>query len=145
MNNPLKKRVKKPKEQIVAEIKQKQQWEREKDIARTLVFPVLEKHTRSVHHAEQVCGIIRAVVTTQQNNYWMDKTIGDLHLIEELKKDADSADPEMYEELLTNLKDVPIMEALRVSDILGQIIGAHAQNMTYKLKLSEVPIEEIIK
>lgn len=145
MTPPKKKRVNKTKAQIAAEQQQHHQWEREKDIARTLIFPVLEKHTRSVAHAEQVCEVVNSVIRSKMNMHWEEKTVGDLGLIEELSKDKDSAQPEMYEEILTNIKDVSIFEAVRVMEILGKVVGAYATDLARKKTLSEVPVEDIIK
>lgn len=139
------KRAKKSKAQIAGEMQQRQRMEREKDIARSIIFPALEKHSRSLAHAEQVCEIVKTVILAQMNKHWEDKTVGSLMLVEELQKDKEAVNPEMYEEILNGLKDIPIFEAQRILDIFGKVIGAYTTNISMTKKLSEISVDEIIK
>ena len=62
----MKEKQKKPsrsKEEIAFEMKQKQEVDKQKNIAKNVLYPILHEHAESVQHAQRACEIFKAVIT----------------------------------------------------------------------------------
>lgn len=140
---PKPKQPKLSKAQIEAKTKAIQEAKRLRVMAKEMILaPLLG--ARSMAHAQQVCEILKTVLTNAQNQYWKDKTVEDLHLIEEMSQEEEVLDREIYEGLLRNLSCVSISDAHKLIEGMGGALNGYAVKLAHDMKMSDIKAEDII-
>lgn len=141
---PKPKALKLSKEQIAARMRAESEAIRLRTIARESIFPALQD-TKDLFHAQQVCEVLKTVITQAQNNHWTDKVLGDLGLIEELKGEAEATDKEVYIELLEKLADVSIADAHKLIEGMGSALSGYTAKIAHQTKISDLAAIDIIE
>ncbi len=131
------------KEQIAAQTKAVAEAARLRIVAKEKIFPALIG-TRSMAHAQQVCEILKTVITNAQNHYWKDKTVKDLGLIEEMKDEEEVLDRDVYVALLEGLADISISDAHKLIEGMGGALSTYTLQIARKTKMDSISPDEII-
>lgn len=143
-NRPKPKAPKLSKEQIALQMKQRAEAERLRAIAREHVFVPLQG-AKSMAHAQQICEILKTVMTSAQNKYWSDKTVKDLGLIEEMSQEGEVLDGDIYKNLLGNLSDISISDAHKLIEGMGGALNGYAAKLARDIKMDTLKAEDIIE
>lgn len=131
------------KEQVAQQFAEKARVEVAKKIARERVYPVLQK-AGSIHDAQRVCEVLKTIVMSKMNAYWMDKTVADLGLIEELTSDESAQDIDVYRELLESISDLKISDAQKHLEGMDGALGYYVRKTGSTVLLADVPVGEVI-
>ena len=142
MKNPFQKRVKKTKEQLLQENQFKAEVARMRPLAHSL-FECLQG-TSSITHAQRTCEILKAVIQNKMNQYWAERTIGDLGLMEELTGDPTMKDRDLFMSLLTTFADVRIVDAMKIVDGMGGSIDGYLKKQNMNKPFTDIKQEELI-
>lgn len=144
MKNQKQKRIPKTKEQIIAEEKMKAEVNRLRPIAKGAIFQPLHDHATSISHAQRTCEILKVVMQGKMNQYWVDKTVGELGMLEELAKDEKMTDRDMYLAVLEGLSDVKIVDAMKLIEGMNGSIEGYMKKEYGKKPFSDLKVEELI-
>lgn len=144
MKNPVK-RQQRSKEQIAFEMKQKQEYERSRTIARDNIWPVLEKYATDAKHAEQTLQVFKTVINQMMQMPYVEMTVGGLKMDEQLTKEDKAPDKELHAGLIEALKDVKIVDAMKLLEGMAGSINGYTMNLAGKKPMSELTIDDIIK
>lgn len=140
---PKPKRQKLSKEQLAQQLKLTQEAEFFKKLVREKVYPILQK-AKSPVHAQQICDIFKTVMNGQMNQYWAERNVSDLGLAEELTKEKDVPNVEMYKGLIEALSELKITDALKLLQGMTAAIDGYARKLATEKPMSDVPISEIL-
>ena len=138
------KKVNLSKEQIAQRIALQEKSKRFKKLAREGLYPVLQKHSTSLVHAQQVCEIFKTVIMSKMNQYWDGKNVVDLGLAEELTNDKKATDRELHAELIEVLADVPLGDAQQLLQGMVQTLDMYTRKGAMEIKLADVDVNEIV-
>lgn len=106
------KKKNKSKETIAWEMKQKQEATRKRAFVTDVFFPLLKKHTKTIHQAKQVCKILQNDIMSTFN-MGMKNPVSTLDLAKKMEEDTTEG-ATAYKELLGAFKDLTISEALEL-------------------------------
>lgn len=137
--------AKKSKEQLAFEMKQKADFDRNRRIAREQIFPVLQKYATDAKHAENTLQIFKTVINSMMQMPYKDMTIGGLKMDEQLTKEEKAPDREFHMELIEALKDVPIVDTMKLLEGMAGSINGYTMGIAGKKPMNELNIDEIIK
>lgn len=138
------KRIQKSKAQLIEENRMKAEVNRLWPIAKDVIFASLAAYAKSITHAQRSCEILKVVMQGKMNQYWTEKTVGDLGLVDELSKDEKLTDRELYLSLLTGFSDVRIVDAMKLVDGMCGSIDGYLKKEASKKPFSDIKVEEII-
>lgn len=144
MKNPFK-RQKKTKEQIAFEMKQKQEYETSRAIAREKIWPVLEAHAKDAKHAEQTLQILKTVINQMMQMPYKDMTVGGLKMDEQLTKEDKVPDKEMHAALIEAIKDVKIVDAMKLLEGLAGSINGITMAEAGAKPFKDIKLDDVIK
>lgn len=140
-----KRRNPKTKEQIASDIKRVQEILRQKQLANDTFIPILQKHDVTIYQAGQTLDILRNVIMGKMNAHWDDKIIKDLGLAEELTKDKEAKDRNIYADLITSFEDKTITDIMKILDTFGKVIEMYGHRHVMLAKFKDLPVDEILK
>lgn len=141
---PKQKQPKLSKEQVAAHMAAVTEAKRLRGVARESIFPAL-LGARSLVHAQQICEILKTVITAAQNKYWSDKTIKDLGLLAEMSQEEEVLDKEIYTALLQNLGDTSIADAHKLIEGMGGALNGYTAKIARETLMSSLTAEDIIE
>ncbi len=141
--NPLKKRENKSKEQLAYEMKVREEAERQKRIVKEVLYPALKKHATSIQHAQRTCEIFKTVIMQAMQLPFKDKQMNYLNLKEELTKEKDVQDKELYAKLIDGFDDVAITDTLKLLEGMGGAIDGYIRGQTAKQPF-DIKLEELV-
>lgn len=136
-------RVNKSKEQIAHEMAQKAHFEHMKKIAREGIFPVLQKHSKNVKHAEQTLQIFKSVITVMMQKPYQKMTIEGLKIKEELTDDKSVEDREFHSDLCEALKDVSIGDAAKLLEGMAGSINGTTNKMAGEKAFDTLTVDDV--
>lgn len=122
------KRQNKKKEEIAWEMKQKADATRKRAFVSEVFFPLLQKHTNSIHQAKQVCKILQNDIMSTFNQ-GMKQPVSTLDLTAKVA-DATDEGSESYRALTEAFKDMTIAESV-------ELIGGMPEAITGGLGVEE--------
>lgn len=105
-------RKNKGKQEVAWEMKQKQDAARKRGFVGEVFFPVLQKHTKSIHQAKTVCKILQNDIMSTFN-MGMKNNVSTLELAKKMEENTTEAG-DAYRELVGIFNDLPITEALEI-------------------------------
>lgn len=135
---------KKTKAQIAEEMKRIAEIRQLKELAAKTLIPSLQKHEHTIYQAGQILDVFKQVSMGKMQQYWTDKPFAELGMAEELTKDDKAADKDTYAEIIEALKDVPVSQAMKLFDTFTRVIEMYGNRQVMKVKISELPFEEIM-
>ncbi len=124
--------------------KLREKADRQKKIVSDKLYPILEKYSTSISHAQQSCQVMKVVVLQAMQKPFRDKNISELKLDEELTKEKDVKDKAMFTAFVDNFKDVSIADCLKVLEGFGGAIDGFIRQETTKRSFSEVKLADLI-
>lgn len=131
------------KEQVAAQMAARAEADRFKIFIREKFYPILQT-SGSIIEAQQFCEVLKTVIMSKCNSYWADKTIADLELVDEINKDAEAKDVEIYTSALQVLGELSITDAQKLLQGMGGALDGYTRREAEKVSLTDVPVEEII-
>lgn len=145
MKNPLKRGPTKSKEQLAFEMKQKAEYETSRTLAREGLWPVVAKHATDAKHAENTLQVFKTVINQVMQMPYRDMTVGGLKLDEELTKDEKAPDKDFHAGLIDALKDVKIVDAMKLLEGLAGSINGYTMGIAGKKPMSEINLDDVVK
>lgn len=140
---PKPKQPKLSKQQIAQQMAMIAEADRFRKIIREDLYPVLQT-AGSIVEVQQLCEILKTVMMNKCNAYWIDKTVLDLALLEELTGEEDVKDREIYEGVINALNGLTIVDAQKLLQGMGGALDGYTHKIAMGKPLSEIPVEEII-
>lgn len=131
------------KEQIAQQMAQIAEADRFRKIIREELYPVLQT-VGSIVEAKQLCEILKTVMMNKCNAYWVDKTVLDLALLEELTGEEDVKDREIYEGIIKALNGLSIVDAQKLLQGMGGALDGYTHKIAMGKMMNDIPVEEII-
>ena len=135
----------KTKQQLAFELKQKQEYERNRKLAREVIWPVVAKHATDAKHAEQTLQIFKTVITQMMQMPYKEMTLGGLKMDEQLTKEEKAPDREFHMELIEALKDIPIVDVMKLIEGMAGSINGYTMGIAGKKPMTDINIDEVIK
>lgn len=130
------KRQNKKKEQIAWEIKQKTDATRKRAFVSEVFFPLLQKYTKSIHQAKQVCKILQNDIMSTFNQ-GMKQPVSTLDLTAKVGE-ADDEGSNSYRALTEAFKDLSIAEAVELIGGMPEAISGGLGVEEWGRSLSEL-------
>lgn len=140
----LKMRKNKSKEEIKDDLKKIEEVKHQKALAEASILPAFTKHNVTVYQAGQVLEVLKQVSMGKMNQHWAERPFGELGMAEELTKDGEVTDKDMYGEIIESLKDVPVAKAMKLFDVFTRVIEMYGHKQVMQVKITELPFEEIL-
>lgn len=137
------KRPKLSKEQVAQQMAMRAEADRFKKIIKENLYPVLQK-AGSLMDAQTLCTVISKVMLAKCNQYWVDKKVSDLKLLEELANDGDAKDREIYTGVIEAINDLPITDAQKLLQGMGGALDGYTRKIAEGKQMADLPVEEII-
>lgn len=134
------KKKNKSKETIAWEMKQKQEAIRKRAFVTDVFFPLLKKHTKTIHQAKQVCKILQNDIMSTFN-MGMKNPVSTLDLTKKMEEDT-SDGATAYRELAEAFKDVSISEAMELIGGMPEAIDGGLSIETWGRSLEDMNFEE---
>ena len=141
----LQKHIPKSKTQIEAEMRQLEEYNRHRKIAREIIFPVIMTYATDAKNAENTINIFKSVITTMMQMPYRDMTIGGLKMDEQLTKEEKAPDRDFHMALIDALRDIKISDAMKLLDGMAGAINGYTMGIAGKKPMSEITIDDIIK
>ena len=132
------------KEQIAHQIMMQNKSKQFKAFVKEKLYPLLQKHTDSLPHAQQSCEVFKTVILQAMNKHWEGKTVSALGLKEELTKEEGVKDVELHMGLIEMLDDVPLGDAQQVLEGMMHALAGIATKESEKIVLKDIPVTQII-
>lgn len=139
------KRIPKSKEQLRHEMKQLEEYNKHRAIARDRIFPILEQYATDAKHAENTLQIFKTVITQMMQLPYKDMTLSGLKMDEQLTKEEKAPDREFHLALIEAMKDVQIVDAMKLLEGMAGAINGATMAEAGKKPFKEISIDEIIK
>ena len=114
-------------------------------LAEEKLMPTLIKYDLTAYQSGQTLDIIKTVILSKMNDYWTNRPVIDLGLVEELTKDEKAKDRDLYKELLESLSDLTVYEANKLLESFERVLQMYAQRHVMQIKAKDLPITEIFK
>jgi hypothetical protein len=130
----------KKKDQIAWEMKQKQDATRKRAFVGEVFFPLLKKHTKSIHQAKQVCKIFQNDIMSTFNQ-GMKNPVATLDLAKKMEDDT-SDGANAYRELAEAFKDLTIAEAAEIIGGMPEAIDGGLSMETWGRSLDDIDYVE---
>ena len=143
-NNMKTPKINKSKEQLAHEIKLRDETIRQRKIVTDILYPVLHEHATSIAHAQQSCQVMKVVILQAMQKPFRDKAVDELHLDEELSKEKDVKDHDMFEAFAKGFKDVKIADVLKVLDGMGGAIDGYVRQKADKEDFKSIKVEDLV-
>lgn len=134
------------KAQIAQQMQLKQEADKFKKLIREGIFPIL-KELDNVAKAQQVAEILKTVIDAKMNEYWQDKTVEDLKLIDQLEeeeKDGTFQGADTFKKLITVMQGLSIGDAHKLLEGMGGAFDGYARKLAMEKKMEEVSASDII-
>lgn len=131
------------KEQLAQQAKDIGEANRFKTLIRESLFPVLQD-AGNLFQAKMLCEVLSKVMLSKCNNYWADKTVLDLGLMEELTGDAEAKDVELYSGVIKALEPLSITDAQKLLQGMGGALDGYARAIAEKQMMKDLSVDEII-
>lgn len=139
------KRKNKSKEEIADDFKKIEEIKRQKELAAKTIIPAFQKHNLTVYQAGQILEVFRQVSMGKMNQAWAQKPYSELGMAEELSKDGEVADKDIYGEIIDSLKDTTVADTMKLFDVFTRVIEMYGHKQVMQIKFTELPLEEIMK
>lgn len=142
---PKQKKQAKSKEQIAAEMKNKQEIAEMKALAQSSIIPVFVKHNMTAYQASQALEVMKEVSLGKMNQSWVDKPFKEIGLAEELTNDTSAKDTEMYGEIVASFDEIPVAKVMKMLDVMGRVIDMYANKQILEVRVADLPIEDMMR
>ena len=80
----------------------------------------------------------------KMNQAWAEKPYKDLGMAEELTKDGDVKDKDIYGAIIETLKDTTVADAMKLFDVFTRVIEMYGHRQVMQAKFTELPFDEIL-
>lgn len=135
------KRKNKSKEEIADDLKKIEEVKRLKTLAERTIVPAFKELT--IYQAGQVLEVLKQVSMGKMNQFWAEKPYEELGMAEELSKDGEVSDRDLYAEIITSLKGTTVAEAMKLFDVSTRVIEMYGHRQVMQAKFTDLPLEEI--
>lgn len=126
------------------ETRLREEAERQKKVVSDVLYPVLHEHSTSIANAQQSCQVMKVVILQAMQKPFRDKTVAELGLEEELTKEENVKDRELFQAFVKGLKDVKIADALKVLDGMGGAIDGWVRQEADKKDFKSIELKDLI-
>lgn len=140
---PKQKRQKLSKEQIAQQLAMQQEAERFKILIREDVWPALQK-TDSAYAAQKVAEIFKTVMQGKMNDYWTDKKVADLALIDQMNEEGEFPNKAVFMELAEALAELSIADCQKLLQGMASAFDGYGRRLVEQTKMADLPVTEII-
>lgn len=140
---PKQKRQKLSKEQIAQQLAMQQEAERFKILIREHVWPALQK-TDSAYAAQKVAEIFKTVMQGKMNDYWTDKKVADLALIDQMNEEGEFPNKAVFMELAEALAELSIADCQKLLQGMASAFDGYGRRLVEQTKMADLPVTEII-
>lgn len=139
------KRKNKSKAEIADDFKKIEEVKRQKELAAKTIIPAFQKHNLTVYQAGQILEVFKQVTMGKMNQAWAAKPYSELGMAEELSKDGEVTDKDIYGEIIESLKDTTVADTMKLFDVFTRVIEMYGHKQVMQVKFTELPLDEIMK
>lgn len=140
----MQKRKNKSKEEIAEDLKKIEEIKRQKLLAEKTIIPVFTKQDLTIYQAGQVLEVLKQVSMGKMNQFWSEKPYEELGMAEELSKDGEVSDRDMYSAIIASLEGTTVSEAMKLFDVFTRVIEMYGHRQVMQAKFTDLPFEEIL-
>lgn len=138
------KRKNKSKAEIAEDLKKIEEVRKQKALAEASIIPIFKAHNLTIYQAGQILEVFKQVSLGKMNQHWSDKPYAELKMAEELIKDGEVQDKDIYAEIIESLKDTPIADSMKLFDVFTRVIEMYGHRQVMQAKFAELPLDEIM-
>lgn len=141
----MQKRKNKSKAEITEDFKKIEEIKKMKELAQKTLVPLFEKYGLTVYQAGNLLEVLKQVSMGKMNQYWSEKPYQELGMAEELTKDGEVKDRELYAEIIDSLSASSVAETMKLFDVMSRVIEMWGHRQVMQVAFKDLPIEEIMK
>ena len=137
-------RKNKSKEEIKDDLRKIEEIKKQKKLAEETIIPIFKEHNLTIYQAGQVLEVFKQVSMGKMNQSWAEKPYKDLGMAEELTKDGDIQDKDIYSSIIDSLKETTVADAMKLFDVFTRVIEMYGHRQVMQAKFTELPFDEIL-
>lgn len=117
---------------------------KQKALAESTIIPIFTKHDLTIYQAGQVLEVLKQVSMGKMNQHWADKPYKELGMAEELTKDGEVTDKDIYGEIIESLDATSVANSMKLFDVFTRVIEMYGHRQVMQAKFKDLPLEEIL-